>query len=77
MKTHKFDGISFLAGFVVTVVGLLFLIPTEPSDVIDLVTGVGVWFWPLLLVAIGVAVIVPVLIPTKTTDEEAESTELE
>ncbi len=70
MKTHSFDGISFLSGLAIAAIGLLFLIPATPSDVIDAVLSVGVWFWPVLFLAIGLAVIIPIFIPKR--DVEAE-----
>jgi len=70
MKTHSFDGVSFFSGLVVTVIGLLFLIPNTPGQVIDAFTAMGGWFWPILFLAIGLAVIVPVLIPRKSKDDE-------
>ena len=59
MKTHKFDGVSFFTGLLITVIGLLYLIPNTPSDIIDAITGLGAWFWPILLLALGVAVLIP------------------
>ncbi|HJQ76192.1 MAG TPA: hypothetical protein VJ948_02910 [Acidimicrobiia bacterium] len=62
MKTHRFDAISFVAGLVATVIGLVFLIPADPTDLIDFVGDVGSWFWPAVLIAIGVAVIAPLVL---------------
>lgn len=70
MKTHKFDGISFFSGLVIAGFGLLFLIPNHPSGVIEALTGLGSWFWPLLFVVVGLAVIIPVLIPKKAKKED-------
>ena len=61
MKTHKFDGVSFFTGLLITVIGLLYLIPNTPSDIIDAITGLGAWFWPILLLALGVAVLIPAI----------------
>lgn len=71
MKTHGFDAVSFISGLVITVLGLAFLIPQTPVDIIDAVTGLGTWFWPALLLVIGIAVLVPVFLP-KGTDREPE-----
>jgi hypothetical protein len=68
MKTHGFDSVSFISGLVITLLGLAFLIPRTPSALIDAVTGLGGWFWPVLLLVIGLAVLVPVFLP-KRTDE--------
>ena len=53
MKTHKFDGVSFFSGLFIAAIGLLYLIPNTPSDIIDAVTGLGGWFWPILFLAVG------------------------
>ena len=73
MKSHKFDAVSFISGLVVTVIGLLFLIPNTTSDLIDFVTGIGIWFWPILFLAVGLAVIIPVLVPKRTDELDTES----
>jgi hypothetical protein len=70
MKTHDFDGVSFFSGVVVAAIGLLFLIPDTPSDVIDAMSRLGTWFWPLIFVVVGLAVIIPVLAPRKAKAEE-------
>ena len=70
MKTHKFDAISFFSGIVITAIGLLFLIPTAPSDLFDAVGALGNWFWPVLLLTIGAAVLAPVFIRSKDQDED-------
>ena len=77
MKTHKFDAISFFSGLVIAAIGLLFLIPNSAGDVIDAVTGLGVWFWPLIFVVVGLAVIIPVVIPKKSKAEEQPETEIQ
>lgn len=70
MKTHDFDAISFFSGLVIAAFGLLFLIPNTPSDVIDAISRVGSWFWPLIFVVVGLAVIIPVLVPRKSKEKE-------
>ena len=70
MSTHRFDGISFFAGLVVTMFGLVFLIPNAPSDIIDAIGRLGNWFWPILFVAVGVGVLIPVLMPSKKDKTE-------
>ena len=70
MKSHAFDAISFITGLVATAIGLLFLIPQEPSDVFELVGDLGTWFWPVVLVAIGLAILVPLFLRTGEDDEE-------
>lgn len=60
MKPHRFDPISFISGLVITLLGLAFLIPRTPVDIIDAVTSLGSWFWPVVLMVIGVIVLIPV-----------------
>lgn len=71
MKTHRFDSLSFLAGLVMTLIGLVFLIPQDPSDVFAVFGDIGNWFWPVLFLAIGVAVLAP-LASRGNGDEELE-----
>ena len=76
MKSHKFDGVSFFSGLVIVLLGLVFLIPNAPSDIIDAFSRLGSWFWPILFVAVGVAILIPVLMPSKkdrTEDLEESS----
>jgi len=70
MKTHRFDAISFISGLVATVVGLVFLVPQTPVDLIDAVTSLGAWFWPVLLLVVGIAILVPVFMTRSGQDEE-------
>ena len=70
MKSHRFDAISFISGLVVALVGLVFLVPQTPVDLIDAVTSLGAWFWPVLLLAIGVAILVPVFLTRRDEDDE-------
>jgi hypothetical protein len=69
MKTHSFDSVSFIAGLAFSIIGLLFLIPETPQQIIDVLLDSGAWFWPIALLVVGLAVIIPVLIPKK--DNEA------
>lgn len=71
MKPHKFDPISFIAGLIATVIGLAFLIPADPTDIVALLDEFGSWFWPVLLIVVGIAVLAP-LAQTRT-DEQAEA----
>jgi hypothetical protein len=65
MKTHNFDAVSFIAGLAFTIIGLVFLIPQTPQEVIDVLLDSGAWFWPIALLVVGLAVIIPVLVPKK------------
>ncbi len=68
MKSHRFDAISFFSGLVITLLGLVFLIPETPVDVVEALTSIGSWFWPTLLVLVGAGILIPVLVPKR--DEE-------
>ncbi len=57
MKTHRFDPISFIFGLGLTLLGLVFLIPATPTGVIALLSRVGAWVWPAVLLAIGAAIV--------------------
>jgi len=77
MKTHAFDGVSFFSGLFITLLGLVFLIPNAPSDIIDAIGRLGSWFWPILFVAVGVGILIPMLMPSKKdkTGELEESSD--
>ncbi len=80
MKTHEFDVLSFLAGLFMTGLGLAFLVVPEIDDLVGLLTDVGSWFWPVLLIVAGIAVLAPAIarsnsrnsIADDSADEEAE-----
>ena len=74
MKTHDFDPISFIAGLVVTVIGLVFLLPGDTGDLISAISQVGSWAWPAILIGLGVAVIAPSIWQRKS-DQEADAVE--
>ncbi len=59
MKTHKFDGVSLISGLIITGIGLIFLIANDPSDIVGTITNLGAWFWPVLFVVIGIAILIP------------------
>lgn len=72
MQTHGFDGISFATGLIFTGIGVLYLIPSDVSDIIDLLIDASSWFWPVLFLAVGVAVLIPALRPSTSRDADAE-----
>lgn len=74
MKVHKFDSLSFLAGLVITSIGLTFLLLPEISDIVDVLTNAGTWFWPVLFIAIGIAVMAP-MISGRSQREELDDAE--
>lgn len=59
MKLHKFDSLSFLAGLVITLIGLAFLLLPEVGDIVDVLTDAGTWFWPVVFIAAGIAILAP------------------
>jgi hypothetical protein len=61
MKTHSFDGLSFFAGLVITGIGLGFLLVPDVFELVDLFTDAGSWFWAVVLIALGIAVIAPAI----------------
>ena len=73
MKTHRFDPLSFITGLIATAIGLAFLIPEEPTDVIGLLDDFGAWFWPVLLVVVGIAIIIPAATGRKDEDQATET----
>jgi hypothetical protein len=74
MKRHSFDAISFFSGLVIAVIGLMFLIPNTPQELIDAITDLGSWFWPVILLAIGAAIVIPVLIPRSKDEDQSPTT---
>jgi hypothetical protein len=77
MKSHKFDAISFISGAVAFALGLAFLVPQTPVGLIDMITSLGAWFWPAVLVVVGIAILVPVFASRGTEDAEMEKVEQE
>jgi type II secretory pathway component PulF len=72
MKSHKFDAISFISGVVATALGLAFLIPQTPVGLIDMITSLGAWFWPVVLIVVGIAILVPVFVSRDSQEERVE-----
>jgi hypothetical protein len=75
MKTHKFDAISFLAGLAITGIGLVFLLLPELGSIIDFFTDAGAWFWPIVFLAIGFAVLAPAVTRRRDHEDAVESGE--
>lgn len=69
MKTHRFDALSFLAGLVMTGIGLAFLLLPEIEDIVSVLTDAGAWFWPLVFVGVGIAVLAPLVSRDPDADE--------
>jgi len=75
MKRHSFDGLSFIAGMTFAGIGLAFLLIRDLSDLVDVFTDAGSWFWPLVLVVTGIAVIAPAVTKSRETKVDDEYTE--
>lgn len=76
MKRHSFDTLSFVAGVFIFFIGLIFLLPAEVTDLVDVFGGfddLTSWFWPLLFLAIGALVLVPLLFNKKSQEEDSEA----
>lgn len=74
MKTHKFDAISFISGLVFTGFGLMFLIPDTTDDLINTIVDMGSWAWPLILLGLGLALVVPMFVSSaRGSDTEVDS----
>lgn len=59
MEQHKFDPLSFGFGLVYALLGLIFLIPNTPIDLVDLAAGSVRWVWPAVILVIAAAILVP------------------
>ncbi len=59
MKPHRFDPVSFVFGALITLVGLTFLIPNTWGDFAWFITSVAGWLWPVVLLVLGLAVLLP------------------
>lgn len=69
MKQHRFDGVSFVAGIVITAIGALFLLAEVPTDIFDSFEDVSDWIWPVVAVAVGIAILVPALARSRREPE--------
>lgn len=69
MRTHKFDGVSLFSGLAITGIGLIFLVSKDLSDIVGVISRLGTWFWPVLFVVIGIAILIPVLTPRKKPEQ--------
>ena len=70
MKRHDFDGLSFISGLIITTIGLVFLLLAEVGDIVNLFSEVGSWFWPLVFIAAGIAVLAPAIARRDDNGEE-------
>lgn len=74
MKTHDFDPVSFIAGLIFAAVGALYLIPGDLGGIVDVLLGAGAWFWPVVFIALGLAVLSTAIRPSRSDDADTEET---
>ena len=70
MKRHQLDIWSLIGGVLLTGLGLLFLIPTDPFDITNGFRNLLGWALPVLVVLVGLAMIAPAI---KRSREEKET----
>lgn len=70
MKTHRFDPLSFITGAIAVLIGLGFLLPADPTDLFDVIDDFGAWFWPTVLVLVGVAILAPLASRPESGEDE-------
>ena len=60
MYRHRFDPIAFVFGAAFVLIAVLVGLPEDPWNFLvnDLALG---WLWPLLLIAVGAAILIPSL----------------
>lgn len=59
MERHSFDTVSFVFGLIFVAAGVVFTVATNPWNLLG---GLSLgWLWALALIAVGVALLVPVL----------------
>lgn len=73
MKRHTFDALSFISGLLIAGIGLAYLLPEEPADIIDTLGAMAAWFWPTVFVLIGFALLAPLVTRTKQKESEDPS----
>lgn len=69
MKRHTFDTLSFVSGLLLTLIGLAFLLPRSWGDLTYYLNRFTVWFWPAIFLVIGLAILIPALVPTGKSDD--------
>lgn len=63
MERHRFDALSFSFGVVYVLLGLIFLLPITPFDLVDTITLSLRWVWPAAILVIGAAILIPLVRP--------------
>ena len=65
MERHKFDILSFAFGALYTLIGLVFLIPATAFDLGPVLANSLRWVWPIAIVGIGAAIVVPLALTAR------------
>ncbi len=65
MERHRFDALSFAFGVIYTLIGVIFLLPDTPFDLVDMVATSLRWVWPAAILLIGAAILVPLVRPKR------------
>lgn len=73
MKRHTFDSLSFITGLAFTGIGLVFLLTPDLTDLVEVFRSAASWFWPMVLVVIGLAVIAPAVTRGRDEDDTEEA----
>ncbi|MGA7270287.1 MAG: hypothetical protein WB239_04370 [Acidimicrobiia bacterium] len=70
MQRHRFDTLSFAFGLIYLLIGLMFLIPATPFDLAPVMAASLRWVWPLAIIGIGAAIIIPLIRANATSELE-------
>ena len=71
MKTHRFDPISFVFGLGFVALAAVFALPDEPWEIFFDRLTFG-WVWPVLVIGAGLALLVPTLRGSLTSQADNE-----
>lgn len=74
MQRHRFDTLSFAFGLIYLLIGLMFLIPATPFDLAPVVAASLRWVWPLAIIGIGAAIVIPLVRTDRTRPQEQGET---
>jgi len=72
MKPHRFDPISFASGALITLIGLVFLLPRDWGDLSWFITRVASWIWPAIFLVLGAAILIPALLPQRRESDKSQ-----